>query len=212
MSAASASENVPRSRRLPRGPRVRVDVRLDAEAAPPDRRAWLRREIRTRLRAAAAAVLAPRANVAIDVLVTTEEGIRRLNHEFRDMDRTTDALSFPQWPAETVRALWRGTPPSCFTGKRGGKTPGADGGACLPVADLGGALAGGEPLGDIVLALPVIERQARRRRSPVEKELHFVLAHALLHLLGCDHNTPARRRVMWIWGWALVKGTPLWND
>jgi probable rRNA maturation factor len=60
-----------------------------------------------------------------------------------------------------------------------------------PVGDLGDRL-----LGDVVLSVPTAKRQARARRRSVVSELTMLLAHGLLHLLGWDHDTPAKDRMM----------------
>lgn len=48
-------------------------------------------------------------------------------------------------------------------------------------------------LGDLVISLPAIQRQARRHGEPWEQELLRVAIHGLLHLLGYDHATPVDR-------------------
>lgn len=42
-------------------------------------------------------------------------------------------------------------------------------------------------LGDIVIALPQAARQARTAGQPLVREVDFLLAHGVLHLLGYDH-------------------------
>ncbi len=45
-----------------------------------------------------------------------------------------------------------------------------------------------EFLGDIVISVPVAERQARERGHSLGREIEFLLVHGLLHLLGYDHE------------------------
>lgn len=45
-------------------------------------------------------------------------------------------------------------------------------------------------LGDIVVSIETAQRQAAEYNHPFERELGFLLAHGLLHLLGYDHETP----------------------
>lgn len=58
---------------------------------------------------------------------------------------------------------------------------------------------GDEPpyLGDLILALPTIQRQAEREGHSVSDELTLAVVHGTLHLLGYDHDTPARQAAMW---------------
>lgn len=52
-------------------------------------------------------------------------------------------------------------------------------------------------LGELALCLPFIADEARRRRIELHKEHRLLLAHGLLHLLGHDHDTRARKARMW---------------
>ena len=56
----------------------------------------------------------------------------------------------------------------------------------------------GEPelLGDVIVSIPTARAQARRARRPALDEVTMLLAHGLLHLLGWDHETPAKDRAM----------------
>ena len=58
-----------------------------------------------------------------------------------------------------------------------------------------GALAG-HVLGDVIVSVPTARKQAHSRRTPVLEEVTMLLAHGLLHLLGWDHDTPAKDRRM----------------
>ncbi len=45
----------------------------------------------------------------------------------------------------------------------------------------------GGMLGDIVISLETTRRQAEQAQHPWEKEMHILLIHGLLHLIGYDH-------------------------
>jgi probable rRNA maturation factor len=54
-----------------------------------------------------------------------------------------------------------------------------------------------EPLsGDIVLCAPVIAREARMQRKPLEAHFAHLVVHGMLHLQGYDHENKADARVM----------------
>jgi len=182
------------AKRRPYRANTRIDVRIDVSTKAPHSREVIRRAVRTVLERAVRKVIPPRYMVALDVIITDDKEIRRLNAAHRGIDRCTDSLSFPQFSPREARALWAVTPPKCFLGaeprhkaRKGAETP--------PTPEI--PLRRPVPLGDIVLSLPMIERQAARRDTTLLEEVEFVVAHSFLHLLGCDHDTPARRRAMW---------------
>jgi probable rRNA maturation factor len=56
---------------------------------------------------------------------------------------------------------------------------------------------GGEGLlGDLVISMPQIRRQAAGAKKPVRDELAMMLVHGVLHLLGYDHETLKDEKVM----------------
>jgi probable rRNA maturation factor len=54
----------------------------------------------------------------------------------------------------------------------------------------------GRLLGDVVVSVPTARRQAEARSRDVLSEVLLLVAHGLLHLVGWDHDTPARDRRM----------------
>ena len=44
-------------------------------------------------------------------------------------------------------------------------------------------------LGEIMVSLDKIEEQAKENSVSFEEELHYIIAHGVLHLLGFDHQT-----------------------
>lgn len=46
-------------------------------------------------------------------------------------------------------------------------------------------------LGELLLCLPVLERQARENGHSLESEITYMLVHGILHLLGYDHEASA---------------------
>lgn len=64
-------------------------------------------------------------------------------------------------------------------------------------------------LGDVVIAVPVALRQAEERGHTADAELGLLLVHGLLHLLGFDHDTPARKKKMWARQGELLAGLGL---
>jgi len=51
-------------------------------------------------------------------------------------------------------------------------------------------------LGDVVISMPQIRRQAAKAGKTVRAELAMMLVHGVLHLLGYDHETVKDEKVM----------------
>jgi probable rRNA maturation factor len=47
---------------------------------------------------------------------------------------------------------------------------------------------GGAVLGELVLCMPVIKRQAKEHGLSLNEELGYMVLHGILHLLGFDHE------------------------
>lgn len=52
------------------------------------------------------------------------------------------------------------------------------------------------PLGDIVLALGVVTREAEEQAKPLKDHVSHLIIHGLLHLLGYDHEDEAEANAM----------------
>lgn len=51
-------------------------------------------------------------------------------------------------------------------------------------------------LGDIVVSLETAQRQSEEYGHSLERELGYLVAHGMLHLLGYDHETSEEQRLM----------------
>lgn len=51
-------------------------------------------------------------------------------------------------------------------------------------------------LGDIVISLEKAQEQSQEYGHSLEREVGYLVAHGMLHLLGYDHETEAERRLM----------------
>ncbi len=97
----------------------------------------------------------------VGVVLTDDEGIRRVNREFRGVDRATDVLSFP------------------FNELRPGAFDAAD---CERDPESGRLL-----LGDMMLSLERCAAQGEDFGHGFEREIRYLAVHSVLHLLGYDH-------------------------
>ena len=110
----------------------------------------------------------------ISLLITDDEAIKELNAQFRDMDRSTDVLSFPMIDYAA---------PGDFSGLEEDET--------LFDPDTGELV-----LGDIVISMDHVKTQAELYGHSEKRELAFLIAHSMLHLMGYDHMDEAEREEM----------------
>jgi len=99
------------------------------------------------------------------VCMTDDDEIREINRDWRGVDRATDVLSFPSTDAHPGRTLGQ-----C---ERKLLREMDETGRCF--------------LGDIVISLDHAEAQAREYGHSMARELGYLTAHALFHLMGYDH-------------------------
>ncbi len=57
---------------------------------------------------------------------------------------------------------------------------------------------GNHYLGDVIISMQRARKQARAIRHKLQDEIHLLVVHGVLHLLGYDHDTPAKKQQMWI--------------
>ncbi len=126
-------------------------------------------------RAALAAITQTRVTepVALSIVLADDATLHQLNRRFRGIDAPTDVLSFG---GDGFREGRRRRP--------------------SPVTPASQA---GEPayIGDIAISMERCAEQARRGGHSEDAELALLVAHGVLHLLGYDHDTPARKSRMW---------------
>ena len=102
----------------------------------------------------------------VNLLLVDNEGIREYNRNFRDIDKETDVLSFPNIPFEQ---------PGDFTCAE------SDEADCFD-PDSGELI-----LGDIILSVEKVKSQAAEYGHGVLREFAFLVAHSMFHLCGYDH-------------------------
>jgi len=111
----------------------------------------------------------------INLLLTDNENIHRINLEYRQMDRPTDVLSFPMLEYEC---------------------PGDFSVAEAEVSDSFNPDTGELILGDIIISMEKVVEQAEKYGHSEEREFAFLIAHSMLHLFGYDHMVPEEAAVM----------------
>ena len=106
------------------------------------------------------------SEVELGLLITDDETVRKLNREYRGVDEPTDVLSFALVERKPGSSPFI-TPPDGFL-----------------------------HLGEVVISYPQAVRQAEENKHRVEEEVALLVVHGVLHLLGYEHDEPAREREM----------------
>lgn len=125
------------------------------------------------------------ARAEVSLSIVNDEAIRRLNRDYRNVDRPTDVLSFSLWEGEDGGS--DPFPPEALP---------PEAGVAGPVPPTWGAA--GEPLllGDVVISLDRARAQADEYGHGLAREFCFLAVHGTLHLLGYDHGTSEAEAVM----------------
>lgn len=104
------------------------------------------------------------SNPQISVSIVDAEQMRELNKKFRQVDSSTDVLSFPMIDFD-------------LSGK--------------DILNHENIL-----LGDIVICMDKVFSQALEYGHSCQREIGFLTAHGILHLLGYDHINPDDEKIM----------------
>ncbi len=122
-------------------------------------------------------------DVSINLTFTGNAAIKKLNRDYRMMDKATNVLSFPQ--------IAMPTPGRVATAR--GKIKQA---APLKKSDLRIFAQRDLPLGDVVLAFETIKREAKEQKKSIESHTLHMVIHGVLHLLGYDHMSDKEAKYM----------------
>ena len=111
----------------------------------------------------------------VNLTLVDNERIRKINADFRQIDRATDVLSFPLIAYEE---------PGYFAGieMAGDEVINPDTEEVM--------------LGDIVISVDKVLEQAREYGHSEKREYAFLIVHSMLHLFGYDHMESEEAAVM----------------
>ena len=111
---------------------------------------------------------------SVNLVLTDNEEIKRVNSEFRFIGAPTDVLSFPMLEYDRPGDFsYAEEDESCFN------------------PDTGELI-----LGDIMISVPKLKEQAEAYGHSELREYAFLITHSLLHLMGYDHMEAEEAKVM----------------
>jgi len=102
-------------------------------------------------------------NLYINIVLTNPENIRKMNKEYRNIDKETDVLSFPMFEKKELENITGGFQ---------------------------------DVLGDIVISIDRVKKQAEEYNHSFERELSYMTVHGFYHLMGYDHMNEEDKAVM----------------
>ena len=94
----------------------------------------------------------------ISITLTTPNHIHEINKQYRNVDRETDVLSFPMFEKQELNEKIKDQN--------------------FEYEDV---------LGDIVISIEKVKRQAEEYGHSFERELAYMIVHGFYHLMGYDH-------------------------
>ena len=108
----------------------------------------------------------------VSITLTIPEEIRKINKKYRNIDKETDVLSFHIFEKEDIENFRKDNSKS-------------SNGEFIQ-----------EVLGDIIISIPRVEKQAEEYGHSFERELSYMLVHGFYHLMGYDHIEEQDKELM----------------
>lgn len=110
------------------------------------------------------------SEIEVSLTIVNDVEIREINREYRNVDETTDVLSFPQYnDREELIAVLKG----------------------LKCDDAPSVM-----LGDVVLCYDKVVKQAYEYGNSIDREMVYLFVHSMHHLFGYDHIEEDERKLM----------------
>jgi len=103
----------------------------------------------------------------LSIILTNPENIQKINKQYRNIDKETDVLSFPMFEKDEIEKIKKSKSNIC-----------------------------NEPLGDIIISIDKVRRQAIEYEHSFERELAYMIVHGFYHLMGYDHIKDEDRIIM----------------
>lgn len=108
-----------------------------------------------------------KSKLYISITLTTPHNIQKINKEYRQIDKSTDVLSFPMFEKEEIDK----------------KINNKD----FKFEDI---------LGDIIISIEQVYIQAETYGHSFERELSYMVVHGFYHLMGYDHILEKDKLIM----------------
>ena len=109
----------------------------------------------------------PQDKLIVSIVLTNPKNIRSLNKQYRNIDKSTDVLSFPMFEKQELEKILQDEN--------------------IEFNDI---------LGDMVISIEQVEIQAKEYGHSFERELSYMVVHSFYHLMGYDHIEEKDKEIM----------------
>lgn len=123
-------------------------------------------------------------NLYISVTLTSPTVIRKLNNEYRGIDKETDVLSFPMFEKNEIDEIVKNEQKQLVK----------------------------ETIGDIIISVERVKEQAVEYEHSFERELSYMLVHGFYHLMGYDHIEEEDKKKMRPKEEKILNELKIWRD
>ena len=107
------------------------------------------------------------SKLIVTITLTTPEEIRKINKKYRNIDKSTDVLSFPMFEKDELEQKIKNKD---FENE--------------------------DVLGDIVISIEKVQEQAKEFGHGFERELSYMVVHGFYHIMGYDHIVEKDKKIM----------------
>lgn len=113
------------------------------------------------------------SNIEVSISLVSNKEIQKLNLEFRNINKYTDVLSFPMINFKENLSLNDVDIKDCIN---------------IDTKEI--------VLGDIIISVEQAKKQAQEFNHSLKREIAFLTAHSMFHLMGYDHMQPQEEKIM----------------
>ena len=108
-----------------------------------------------------------KSNLYVSVTLTNGENIKKINNQYRNIDKETDVLSFPMFEKQEIDKKIKKQDFENY-----------------------------DILGDMIISIPKVREQAEEYGHSFEREFAYMIVHSFYHLMGYDHIEEEDKLVM----------------
>lgn len=108
-----------------------------------------------------------KSNLYVSITLTNGKNIKKINKQYRNLDKETDVLSFPMFEKKEIDDKIKKQDFQNY-----------------------------DILGDMVISIPKVIEQAKEYGHSFEREFAYMIVHSFYHLMGYDHIKEEDKLIM----------------